>query len=295
MKRLLAAGCGRHLPGVPRVPRRRARPAAQSRIHHARVVPARVFARGPDVRGRGAGARVVRRRRALPVEFVSYRDGVRRHAGFDPFDADAARAASRGAGAGPRRSARGERRARRAARSHRRRAGRTRARRACPDLPASLPGLAGGAGAARSRGSAGRACASSCIIAASSSPTATMSSRAAPSSGGASPRISSSARRARPARAPRSIANLLAALDAGLPDCAGRRARVRSRLDARDGRGQYRRSPGFSRGARLNELRRPDLRFHQQRRRLERAGARPRGPAARASATSSPTPPIPRP
>ena len=63
----------------------------------------------------------------LAVEFVSYREAVRQHAGFDPLEAPIARVAGRRARPWAERRSRSRGRPRRVARSDRRRQGRTRA------------------------------------------------------------------------------------------------------------------------------------------------------------------------
>ena len=210
----------RHLPDLPRVPRRRTRPPAQPRVHHDRVVPPGLLARGAHARSRRAGARAARRR-DLPVEFAQL---SRSRAA--PRGLRSARCGHRANCSAPRRRwalrrARTPRsRPRRAAGSHRRRARGSGAGRRRAHLRASLSGLAGRAGAARSATIRASRCASSSIIAAWSWPMATTSSRVPPSSACDSRRTSSRAGRAACPRFELD-AHLLAALDAGLPDCAG--------------------------------------------------------------------------
>ena len=153
-------GQRRHLPDVPRVPRRRARPPAQSRVHDDRVVPARASTLEELMdEVERAGARRAARRRGSSTAPSSSRIAKRCSArGLDPLRRRHADAARRGA----------ERRRRRCLRDVARDAtscsicswrtqvgpalGRERAH-----LRASLSRVAGGAGAARSRRSARRA------------------------------------------------------------------------------------------------------------------------------------------
>ena len=210
----------RHLPDLPCVSRRGARPAAQSRIHHARVVSPRVLARATDARSRGphatncSASAVARGVRELS------RCACAAMPGFDPLDADiaelqrAAQALGLDATRTPRKpdatscsiSSSARRSGRRWAPTHSHSciAIRPRRRRSRDSIPTTRAWH----------------CASSSTIAASSSPMAIMSSRAAPSSACASrPIRGCAASRGLPTFA--LDPHLLAALDAGLPDCAG--------------------------------------------------------------------------